>query len=184
MFDDAAGNRHGSSEASNVEPDQSDRRQHPRFPFTASVEAIEPQSRAKIKARISDIGLGGCYVDTINPFAVGTVIKIRLTKDKVTFEADAKVIFSQVGMGMGVAFISAMPRQLRIFQKWLNEIASKSLTELELPGGTESDVVAANSVKNPDFVLRELLIALMQKGVLSEAEGKELLQKLHRYTTK
>ena len=114
-----------SSEAGSAER-KPERRRQPRFPFTASVEAIEPQSHAKLSGRISDLGLGGCYVDTISPFPVGTVIKIRLTKNNVTFEADAKVIFSQVGMGMGVAFVSALPQQLRIFQTWLSELDGKS----------------------------------------------------------
>ena len=180
MVDAEAGNRDGTSEAGGTERRQSERRRHLRFPFTASVEAIEIQSRVKLSGRISDLGLGGCYVDTINPFALGTVIKIRLTKEKVTFEADAKVVFSQVGMGMGVAFISAVPQQVRIFQKWLNELAGKSLPELDVPEEAEAGSVLADSTKNQDFVLGELLIALMRKGVLSEAEGKEMLQKLYR----
>jgi PilZ domain-containing protein len=177
-------NPHGSSEATSNEHRQSERRLHSRFPFTVSVEAIEPQSQAKLSARTSDVGLGGCYVDTLNPFAVGTVIKIRLTKDEVTLEADAKVIFSQVGMGMGVAFISAVPRQFRIFQQWLNELTGESLQVSELPERTETDAVVTNSTKNLDFVLRELLIALMTKGVLCRAEGEAMLFKLHRYATK
>lgn len=179
MSDAKAGNRDSSSKSSSGES-QSERRHQPRFPFTASVEAIEPQSLAKLRARTSDLCLGGCYVDTINPFPVGTVIKIRLTKEKTIFEADAKVVFSQVGMGMGVAFISAMPPQLRIFQKWLSELAGKALPELEQPKETEADVVVPTSTKNQDFVLGELVIALIRKGVLSEVEGKAMLQKLHR----
>jgi len=167
-----------SSDASGVERRQSERRSHLRFPFTASVEATEPQSNATVKGRTSDLGLGGCYVDTISPFPVGTVIKIRLTKEMDTFETDAKVLFSQVGMGMGVAFISAVSQQHRILKRWLNELAGESLPEQEQP--KEADVVAPNSTKNQDFVLGELLIALMREGVLSEVEGKAMLQKLYR----
>ena len=81
----------------------------------AFVDAVEPKSNAKISGRTSDISLGGCYVDTINPFPAETIIKIRLTNERETFEADAKVVLSKVGMGMGVAFISAVPQQVRIF---------------------------------------------------------------------
>jgi hypothetical protein len=181
MSDEDDGNRDSASEASGIERRQSERRRQPRFPFTAAVEAIEPQSHARISARTSALGLGGCYVDTMNPFAVGTVIKIRLTKDTVTFEADAKVIFSQPGMGMGVVFISAVPQHFRIFQNWINELTEKSLPLLEPPQESEVDAVVANSTKNTDFVLRELLIALMNKRELSEVECKAMLQKLHCY---
>jgi hypothetical protein len=172
--------RDSTSKASSIERRRSERRRHLRFQFIATVEAIDLHSHAKLSGRVTDLGFGGCYVDTINPLVVGTVIKIRLTKEKFTFEAEAKVIFSHAGMGMGVAFISAMPRQLRIFQKWLNELAGKSLPELEQPEETEADAIVANSTKHPDFVLRELLIALMRKGVLTEVEGKAMIQKLYR----
>ena len=144
------------------------------------MDAVEPKSNAKISGRTSDISLGGCYVDTINPFPVETIIKIRLTKERVTFEADAKVVVSQVGMGMGVAFISAVPQQIRIFQKWLNEIHGKSSPELDVPEQTEKIAAEGNSKNEQDYVLMELLIALMRKGILSDAEGKAMLQKLYR----
>jgi len=183
MSDDEARNRDSASEASRTKQHQSERRRYLRFPFTASVEAFEPQSNAKLSARTSDLSLGGCYVDTLNPYAVGTVIQIRLTKDEVTFEADAKVSFSQAGMGMGVTFISETPHQLHIFQKWFTELTWRSLPQLEPPEETEAAAVVANSTKNPDLVLHELLIALMKKGVLSEVEGNAMLEKLGRYAT-
>jgi len=103
-----------------------------------------------------------------------------LTKEGVTFEANAKVVLSQVGLGMGVAFISVLPQQLRILKKWLRQLAGKSLPEVEPTEKIEKDAVVANSTENPDFVLRELLIALMKKGVLSEVDGNAMLQKLYR----
>ena len=122
------GNHESSSEVGRAERRESERRRHLRFPFIASGDATEPQSNATLKGRTSDLGLGGCYVDTISPFAVGTIVKILLTRDNATFEADAKVIFSQVGMGMGVAFISAVPQQFRIFQQWLSELTGEIAT--------------------------------------------------------
>jgi hypothetical protein len=166
-------------EVNGTERRESERRFHVRYPFIASVEAIEPQSHATLKGRISDLGFGGCYVDTMNPFAVGTIIKIRLTKDEAAFEADAKVMFSHAGMGMGVAFVSTVPQQLQILHDWLAELAEKTFPEQEPPTTTEPDAAAANSVKNQDVVLRELVEALIRKGVLSELEGKTMLHRLH-----
>ena len=168
------------SEYQGVERRQNERRRNLRYPFTASVDAVEPKSNAKISGRTSDISLGGCYVETISPFPAETIIKIRLTKERETFEADAKVVLSKVGMGMGVAFISAVPQQIRIFQKWINNINGNSSPELNVPEQTEKDATQGNSKNEQDYVLTELLIALMRKGVLSDAEGKAMLQKLYR----
>ena len=180
MTETGGRNRHDTSGANRIERRQSERRRYLRFPFTAAVDAVEPQSKAKVSGRTTDISQEGCYVDTISPFPVGTIVKICLTKESVTFEANAKVVLSQAGMGMGVALISAVPQQHRIFQKWLSQLAGKSLHEVEPTEKIENDAVVANSIKNPDFVLRELLIVLMKKGVLSEVDGKAMLQRLYR----
>lgn len=168
----------GRSEHQGVERRQNERRKGLRFPFNASVDAVEPQSKSKISGRTSDISSGGCYVNTISPFPVETIIKIRLTKETVTFEAEAKIILSQVGMGMGVAFISAMPQQIRIFQKWLNELQGKSSHEPDIAKQTEKGAAQRNSINEQDYVLSELIVALIRKGVLSDDEGKAMLRKL------
>lgn len=173
------GNRDGTSEANATELRESERRIHVRFPFNASVEAIELQSHATLKGRISDLGFGGCYVDTMNPFAVGTLITILLTKEKTTFEAGARVMFSHAGMGMGVAFVSATPQQFQVLHNWLNELAGKTSPEQEPPKETETDGGTASSVNNQDCALRELVKVLMRKGVLDEGEGNEILHGLH-----
>jgi len=180
MSDLKEGNRDETPEVNRIKRRESERRRHLRFPFIASVEAIEPQSHATLKGRISDLGFGGCYVDTMNPFAVGTLIKILLTKGRTTFEADARVMFSHAGMGMGIAFVSAMPQQLQVLDSWIAELARKTLPEQESTEEAEGDSVVADPVKRQDFVLRELVKALIRKGVLSELEGKAMLHELSR----
>lgn len=172
--------RDGISEVDGIERHESERRRHLRFPFIASVEAIEPQSHATLKGRVSDLGFGGCYVDTMNSFAVGTLIKIQLIKEKTTFEADARVMFSHTGMGMGVAFVSAVPEQLQVLHNWLAELAGKTSPEQEAEKEAEPVGGALDSADRQDFVLGELIKALIKKGVLGEREGKAMLHRLHR----
>jgi hypothetical protein len=174
----------GPSGYQGAERRRNERRRDLRFPFVASVEAVEPKSGAKILGRTSDISGGGCYVDTISPFSAGTIFKIRLTKEAVTFEADARTVMSQVGMGMGVAFISAVPQQMMIFQKWLSELRGESSLEQTSPDNrspeqTQKDAIQENSTNDPRYVLRDLLLALMAKGILSDDEGKAMLRKLN-----
>ena len=161
---------------------QDERRRHLRFPFTVDAEAIEHQTQAKVRGRTSDLSLGGCYIDAMTPFPVGTVVQIRLTKGGVIFSADAVVKHTKMGLGMGVAFTAAAPQQVRIFQKWLNDLSGKSSPE---PADAEqssaqnlSAAAAGDSSRGYDLVLGELILALVRKGVLSEKEGKAMLQKL------
>jgi PilZ domain len=161
-----------------------ERRSHLRYPFTASVEAIEPKSGTKIHGRSTDLGLGGCYVDSLNPFAVGTVVKIRITKNDESFDAKAMVTFSQVGMGMGLSFVASEPQQSALFQRWVTELSGGGI-EQDLKENRDSRVSEsagpheASHAEQAD-VLHELVIALMRKGLLAEREGREMLRKLHR----
>jgi c-di-GMP-binding flagellar brake protein YcgR len=96
MSDDSNVSADGPSEYQGVERRQNDRCRDLRFPFTAFVGAVENQSNAKIRGRTSDISSGGCRVETISPFPDETIIKIRQTEERVIFEANAKVVLSQV----------------------------------------------------------------------------------------
>src|ERR1700680_682681 len=77
MIDDSQIRHAGHAGYKGAERRRNERRREPRFPFVASVEAVEPKSSAKILGRTSDISAGGCYVDTISPFSAGTTVRIR-----------------------------------------------------------------------------------------------------------
>jgi hypothetical protein len=160
-----------------------ERRGHLRFPFTASVEAIEPKSGTRINGRSTDLGLGGCYVDSLSPFAVGTVVKIRITKNDECFDAKAMVTFSQVGMGMGLSFVASEPQQSALFQRWVIESSGGGSEQVkedrEAPVSKSAGPHEALHAEQVD-VLNALVIALMRKGLLAEREGREMLRKLHR----
>jgi len=156
-----------------------ERRRNLRFPFSATVEAIEPKSGTKVTGRTSDLGLGGCYVDTLSPFPVGTEATIRILRQNESFEAQAKVVYSLIGMGMGLAFVSAQPKQVRLFQRWLLEISGKAVPAKETSEPDEVETPAAEKSQTMKYVvLSDLIMTLMQKKVLTEAEGKDLLRKL------
>ena len=110
-----------------------ERRAHPRYPFTASAEAMDVRSGTRLNARISDISRGGCYVDSISPFAVGTEVKIRITKDANSFISQGKVVYSTTGMGMGLKFTVIEPDQRWMLEKWLAELRGEPSLEPESP---------------------------------------------------
>ena len=158
-----------------------ERRRNLRFPFSATVEAVETKSGTKVIGRTADLGLGGCYIDTLSPFPVGTEAKIRIIREKETFEAHAKVVYSLIGLGMGLAFVAAQPKHARLFQRWLQEISGQLLPEKESSSQNVAESAPAEQTQTlKNFVLSELIMTLMQKKVLTEVEGKDLLRKLFK----
>ena len=150
-----------------------ERRRNLRFPFSATVEATD-KAGTKITGRTTDLGLGGCYVDTLSPFPVGTEVRIRILRNTESFEAQARVVYSLLGMGMGLAFVSAQPKQVRLFQRWVLEISGQGA-----PAHSEVEAEPAEKTQTlKNVVLSDLIVTLMQKKVLTEREGKDLLHKL------
>jgi hypothetical protein len=93
-----------------------------RCPFVASAEVTELSSGTRLSARTSEVGLGGCYVDALNPFAVGAEVNLRIVRDQGAFEAKAKVVYSDPSFGMGMSFTEIAPEQRAILENWLEEM--------------------------------------------------------------
>jgi hypothetical protein len=156
-----------------------DRRRNARFPFSATVDAIDTKSDLKVSGRTGGLGLGGCYVDTLNPFPMGTEAKIRIYRGNETFEARAKVVYSLNGMGMGLAFTSIDPKQLHLFQKWLPEMDAQPAALPDILVQDEPTAAPAEQIQaSENSVLSDLIAALMRKEILREEEGKEFLRRL------
>jgi c-di-GMP-binding flagellar brake protein YcgR len=97
----------------------SERRATPRHSLVLSAEIRLENSGPTTRARVSDLSVGGCYVDTMNPFPVGTMIHLRLTHSGETFESKAQVVCEAPRMGMGMAFLETPPAQLELLERWL-----------------------------------------------------------------
>ncbi len=82
----------------------SDRRSATRYAFIADVEVIEISSGARVSTRTCDLALGGCYVDTIVPFPIGTRVRLRILNGRKTFETKGTVTYCQSRLGMGISF--------------------------------------------------------------------------------
>lgn len=93
-----------------------------RCSFVASVEVTDITSGTKLSARTSEIGMGGCYVDVLNPFPVGTGLSLRILRDQGVLSAKAKVVYCDPKFGMGVAFTEIAPKDKALLESWLAEI--------------------------------------------------------------
>jgi hypothetical protein len=101
----------------------SERRRAPRYPFIADAEVIETASDTKLSAKTSDLSIGGCFLDMLNPSPEGTEIQVRISHASTTFTARGRVVFVFPNMGMGVVFTRVEDNQLAALQKWLSELS-------------------------------------------------------------
>jgi hypothetical protein len=156
-----------------------ERRRTVRYPFTAAAEIIDLSSHARVAGRSSDLGLGGCYIDILSPFAVGSAVLVRLEREKKVFEATAKVTYAQNSMGMGLAFTEVKPEHQAVLRAWVAELSGEALPKFDIAAASpESGNLSA--VLSLQQTLNELVSIMVRKKLINETEGAALLRKLYQ----
>lgn len=158
---------------------KSERRTGVRYPFTAAAEVSDIRSQASLTGRCSDLGYGGCYVDTISPLAVGSTVRIRIERDEQEFEATGIVAYAHVSLGMGVAFTEIKDEYRGVLHSWIAELSGNQSPKLE-----KSTAVAEtgdyDSVANLRQVLNEFISLMVRKKAITENDAAGLLRQLFR----
>jgi pyruvate/2-oxoacid:ferredoxin oxidoreductase beta subunit len=99
-----------------------------RVPFVASIEVFAIKSATKLVARTSEIGVGGCYVDALTPFGIGTAVVVKIVHDKEDFHSKARVVYSDASFGMGLKFEAVDSEQRVVLENWVAEVVLASRT--------------------------------------------------------
>src|SRR5579859_4965907 len=93
-----------------------------RVPFVASAVIVEAGTGTKLVARTSEIGLGGCYVDALTPFGIGTAVAVKISRDQGSFHAKARVVYTDATFGMGLKFDGLDSEQRLVLENWVADI--------------------------------------------------------------
>jgi len=105
-----------------------DERRTVRFAFAAGAEvSLESSPLATLSARVSQIGLYGCYMETASPFPPGTALLVKIFVPGEYFEAKATVIHVQHASGMGLAFRDVKPNFRIVLRAWLLKAMRKDV---------------------------------------------------------
>src|SRR5258708_6989547 len=79
-----------------------DRRYAIRYPFAAGAEILDLKSGTRLSCVTSDLSLGGCFVCTRRPLAVGRRVRFTLRHEAKTLTGIAMVRVSKPRAGMGL----------------------------------------------------------------------------------
>jgi hypothetical protein len=101
----------------------SERRRFPRYPFVADTQITEIASNTRLGGRISDLSMGGCFLDMVNPLPEGTEIRVTVNHASASFTAVGRVVFVFPNAGMGVVFTNVEEDQLAALRKWLADLS-------------------------------------------------------------
>jgi hypothetical protein len=150
--------------ASNAERRGSGRRS-----FIAAANVVDLRSGAAFSTRATDLGPGGCFVDTLVPFDSGSKVRVSVREGNMQLDATGMVVYSQSGLGMGIAFDELEPEQRKVLAVWLGDKEESVFGESSAPSDPLSNPVVPHGSDRQALV--RLVSLMVRKGILSEADA-------------
>jgi hypothetical protein len=163
--------------------EQPEKRRHTRFPVSVSAEVIEAKTRARVTGRATDLGVGGCYIDTLSTFSEGTQVEVLLRSQGRTFHCHALVTYAvtQSAVGMGLAFTEAAADEEFTLLDWISSLgvdapaAPQHKAGPEITSGVDTGLEKQRSLKE---IIQKLVTLLARKKVLTDSEAVRILSNL------
>ena len=167
------------------------RRKLPRYSCTGTVEIFQ-SGRLGGWGTVSEIGRGGCYIETGQPLPVGSKAQLRLSMDSATLEIGAEVVWMTPQVGMGMRFEVAAPQ----IEQAVIHILSMIADEEHILDGGDSPYVPPEEFSLPESgntpmeqegispeaasgILARIIERVHESGSLSRQELMELIQAGH-----
>ena len=142
------------------------------------IEDAEPVSVCKL----TDLSLGGCYIETESPFPEGSLVDLCLRAAEMEIHADGMVRVMHPGSGMGVQFPSRTMQQRETVGHFIEFLTSRPGTMPELLISPKSLVADENEFPSSDAPtgdsLEDPLLELLCGG--QEMDREQFLAELQR----
>lgn len=148
----------------------------------------------QLPARVTDISLGGCYVEMLAPLPVDAMIELTLNPGDTTMHATGKVRSSQTGFGMGISFTGLNPEDFEKLRKFAPP--APGVPEAVTLPSTLPPASRSRGTASPPYVhsqagraapqyqaaipeaFEAIIRILLRKGLVTQAELSEELDKL------
>ncbi|MGP0020669.1 MAG: PilZ domain-containing protein [Candidatus Sulfotelmatobacter sp.] len=134
------------------------------------------QDDPPIRCQLTDLSLGGCYLEMASPFPASSRVTLSMRAAGVEVRAQGVVRIMHADKGMGVEFTQATPEHrtaVEVFLAVLNENHSLTPELLVEPEGLESEP----STGKPPAAADDPLLQLFYGEALTAEQFREVLHK-------
>ena len=101
-----------------------ERRKNQRMKISVPVEIHAEGGSAPLHCATSDLGLGGCYIESMYPFPAGTRLELKVEAGD-TLVISAKVVTCDPQFGNGIEFLRMLPEDEAVLVKFLEKFAGQ-----------------------------------------------------------
>ena len=119
-----------------------------------------------IRCRLTDLSLGGCYLESNAPFPVSTRVLLSMRVADLTMQAEGIIRVMHPEIGMGIEFTRTTPEQRQQVEKFIQALMDSRgvLPDLMVePDGMEADAPKTSvSPAEPDEELEDPLLELFR----------------------
>ncbi|MGH9496478.1 MAG: PilZ domain-containing protein [Candidatus Sulfotelmatobacter sp.] len=134
------------------------------------------QDDPPIRCQLTDLSLGGCYLEISSPFPASSRVTLSMRAGEVEVRVQGIVRVMHPEKGMGVEFTQATPEHRAVVEKFLGVLTSNRTLSPELlvePDGLETDSSAGKS-RSTD--LEDPLLQLFYGELLTPEQFHEALR--------
>src|SRR3984893_4470024 len=136
------------------------------------------------QCQLSDLSLGGCYLEISSPFPVSTRVTLSMRAAQAELRAEGIVRVMHPDTGMGVEFTQTTPQHRRALEKFLDVLSANRdlLPELLVePEGLDTESPASAPEQASSGETEDPLLELFrsQSGLSTEAFREELRKQRH-----
>ena len=175
-----------------------ERRKFARHACRIETQVVTEDGSIGVPGTITDVSLGGCYVEMLSPLPVDSTIHLSLNPGTTTLHMSGKVRSSQMGLGMGVSFTGMGPEDFEKLWRFAPPTAdvpahakappmrSAPIRQIATPRSNAAGVAARSyaaveSDSSDSSLTAETLDALVRmlvnKGVFTQGELTEEIEK-------
>ena len=160
-------------------PARPEHRKSPRYKCTGSARLQERGSVSSTWATCLDISMHGCYVESAAPYAVGTLLDLRLEDHSFRLEAIGEVRVTYPGLGMGISFTRISDEDRERLRELVRSISRPSVilgSRIAMPSVPIMQL-NATAVSNPTAALQAMVKFFEGRQVMGREEFLQILRK-------
>jgi hypothetical protein len=112
----------GASSPVHAEPEDRERRRHPRYTCEGYAEVVLPSGGLRFRGKILNLSISGCFVETEFRLERGTVVEVYFEMRRLCFRVAGTAAAPQKKRGVGIAFQHLTLRRMREIEEILAEL--------------------------------------------------------------